>query len=236
MTDSELDDALSRLTQPLTVGARLGILQDVAEYWNGPISGEDGIPEKELQYVAAPLPLRWWYLLAGRRPEFIGYQNHLCPPEKLKASDDGRVSFYWENQGVYEWATLIDGDDPPVWGRFNHVSTWTDEGLSLSEFLIGACLLEGIFHAPFGASAGTADEKARKGMLAPLREMGTSPWHWPGYPSRFYHGKGAFAFVAPYDPTEEQVYSIWIGARNREALAFLRDMDYEWDYESGIES
>jgi hypothetical protein len=31
---------------------------------------------------------------------------------------NGRLFFYVENQGVYQWSTLSAGDDPPVFGRY----------------------------------------------------------------------------------------------------------------------
>ena len=51
-------------------------------------------------------------------------QNHLFVPRDQQRKHgqitvkDGRIYFYCENQGVYQWSTLPHGDDPPVFGRY----------------------------------------------------------------------------------------------------------------------
>ena len=49
-----LDLALDRLRHPTTVYDRLGVLQELVNFWHGPIRPEDGMSEAEI----AGVPLR----------------------------------------------------------------------------------------------------------------------------------------------------------------------------------
>ena len=69
------------------------------------------------------------------------------------------VLFLSENQGGYGWATLPEGDDPPVWGSVDcGQEPWVEYGVSLSEFLIQACLFEAVNAAAYSASARLDDQ------------------------------------------------------------------------------
>src|SRR5205085_714636 len=94
-----------------------------------------------------PGPLRWWYRRGGLRPGVLDGQNSLIGPDRLEVEADGKMTFYAENQGIYIWATLPEGDDPPVWGQFQGFEPWAEEEVTLSGFLIQACLFEAILHA-----------------------------------------------------------------------------------------
>ena len=56
---------------------------------------------------------------------------------------DGRLHFYAENQGVYQWSTLPHGEDPPVFGRYGGRGRWGQEDITLTEHLILMCLIRG---------------------------------------------------------------------------------------------
>jgi hypothetical protein len=228
-----LDVALATLGQPLTVDDRLAILRQLAEYWHGPISPLDGLPDTDMQGRTLPSPLRWWYKLAGRRREVFCKSNRLLDPSGLMVVQEGLTVFYIENQGVYLWATSLEGDDPPVWGRFNEQDVrWVQEGMTLSEFLIQACLLEGLMQAPCAAAAGWLADDVLERVIAPLRSLPLSPWHWPAYPSRFFVGGGAFVFACPNGEFEGRAgYSVWVGAKTEHSLAYLREVvDESWEY------
>lgn len=128
-----VERALDRLRRPTTVHDRLDVLQQLVEYWHGPISPDDGISDAEIGGVALPLPLRWWYRWAGKRTEVMSGQNFLFVPRddryrcRTLAAIDGRLHFQVENQGVYQWATLPVGDDPPVFGRYQCHGRWARE-------------------------------------------------------------------------------------------------------------
>ena len=117
---ASLDIAFDLLRRPTTVNDRLGILQHLVNFWHGPIRPEDGMSDAEVAGVSLPLPLRWWYRWAGKRAEVMSGQNHLFVPCDLARKygqltvKGGRLYFYAENQGVYQWSTLPHGDDPPV--------------------------------------------------------------------------------------------------------------------------
>jgi hypothetical protein len=229
-----LDHALHNLDQTKSVHERLTALRELAEYWHGPIGGGEGYAEQQLQGKPIPFPLRWWFQIAGHNDTILSGQNDLLSPGQLTLDQDGRLLFYVENQGVYLWSTILDGDDPPVWGKFNESSKpWTEEGMSLSEFLIGVCLFESIIKAPFGASAACAEQAIVNEISGELTPLPLAPWHWQGYPSRFYAKSGAFMFVCPNgDKHGNPAYSIWIAAKTEQPLAFLKPIvnDQTWEY------
>jgi hypothetical protein len=66
-----VDQALDRLRQPTTVQDRLDVLQQLVNFWHGPIRPEDGMSEMELGSVPLPLPLRFWYRWAGKRADVM---------------------------------------------------------------------------------------------------------------------------------------------------------------------
>ncbi len=226
-----VDGALDRLRQPMDVEGRLGVLREVVTYWHGLIRPEDGIPEAELEGLAIPYPLRWWYRWAGRRRKIISGQNILLQPNELRVRDDLLV-FYGENQWCYEWATLFEGDDPPVFGRAETTEPWEPEGITLSEHLILACLFEGIMcHSPYGASASWLNENILNGIIEHIPPISLGPWHWLG-PARFYARGGAFMYTMPNGEMDgRQGYSVWLGAKTEHPLQFLKPyLDDTWEY------
>jgi hypothetical protein len=228
-----LDVALACLSRPSSVHDRLALLGHLAEYWHGPLRPEDGLPAAELEGRLLPLPLRWWYERAGRRREVICWQNRLLDPADLETDASGLAVFYVENQGVYHWATRLEGEDPPIWGRFNEADApWTEEGMKLSEFLIQACLLEGLWQAPYGASIAWANEATLARVLQPLRPLPIAPWRWPAAPTRLYAGGGVFALACPNGEWQGvQGFSLWVGAKREHPLAYLREIvDERWEW------
>jgi hypothetical protein len=141
--------------------------------------------------------------------------------------------FYVENQGVYVWSTLPEGEDPPVWGRFNEPGEpWTEEGMTLSEFLIQACLFEAVMSAPHGAATGWVNEPTLTRIVTPLPRLPLAPWHWPVYPTYFHAGGGAFVFSCPSGDAEgvDRTYSVWVAAKTPQPLGYLREIvDDTWD-------
>src|SRR5262249_12896422 len=168
-----LDHALDRLRQPTSVHDRLAILQNLIEFWHGPIRPEDGMTDAEMTSLPLPLPLRWWYRFAGKRAEIMSGQNILFVPRDFQNRHrmlqivNDRLLFYVENQGVYQWSTLQHGDDSPVFGRFEGRGRWAKEQVTLSEHLILMCLFEAVMcHANYGASAAWLDEDQLGAMVA----------------------------------------------------------------------
>jgi len=230
----DLDQALHGLAQTQCVHERLAILRRLADYWHGPIGAGEGFPEEELRGRTMPYPLRCWYQQAGRHESIMSGQNKFFGPDELELDQEGRLLFYVENQGVYLWCTTMDGDDPPVWGKFNEAGIpWTEEGMKLSEFLIGACMFQAIMDAPFGASVAWAEESTLNKITVELAPLPIAPWKWPNYPSRFFARNGVFMFVSPNDDNQgNKAFSIWIGSKTEHPLAFLRPIidTNTWEY------
>jgi hypothetical protein len=235
---NSLDSALSNMGDNSDLQTRLSLLKMLAEHFHGPINPSDGIGEEELNQWSLPKPLRWWFQLAGRRSEILSHQNHLlCPdkekPEYLRVAEGERLLFYSENQGVYHWSTACEGNDPPVWGRFNEQGEpWTEEGMPLSAFLIGICIFEAIMQAPHGASVSWIDQEGLNRLTGNLPELRLVPWRWPAFPTRFYYHQGAFMMSSPNDNSEgKKQFSVWIGAKTADPVSFLKDfVDDTWEH------
>lgn len=117
---ARLDRALALLREPTTLEDRLHVLQQLVEFWHGPICPQDGMTDAQLTGMSLPWSLQWWYRWAGKRKKIMSGQNRLmCPGEKMLTVKDGNLRFYVENQFVYQWSTLPHGMDPPVFGRYN---------------------------------------------------------------------------------------------------------------------
>lgn len=242
-----LDQTLDRLRHPTTVYERLRVLEELVNYWHGPIRPEDGMSDDEIGGVKLPLPLRWWYRWAGKRKDVMSGQNFLFVPRdynhkyRILAVVAGRLHFYVENQGVCQWATLPDGDDPPVFGRYEYRGRWAQEGVTLSEHLILACLFEAVMcHANYAASVARLEEDKLAAIARHIPPLAIPPWRWPGM--RFFAAQGAFMWAAengrgkPYGKNrfrsgEKKYYSVHIGAKTEAPLQPLRPLiDNQWEY------
>jgi hypothetical protein len=143
-----IDAVLDRLRDQTSSAERMEVLQRLVEYWYGPIRPNDGFTDAELEGIRMPASLRNWYRWAGKRSEIMSGQNFLLMPKSDKTHqglyvNDDRLVFYHENQYVYQWATLDDGDDPKVFGRYQDTDPWEQEEITVSEHLILACIFEG---------------------------------------------------------------------------------------------
>jgi hypothetical protein len=231
--NESIDATLDRLKGPTTADDRFRVLQELVEYWHGPVSAADGMAGPELSGHRLPAPLLRWYRWAGHRRNILDRQNHLLAPSDLETSD-GLLLFYVENQSVYQWATELTGEDPPVFGRYNRGDPWEPEGITLTEHLILACLFEAVMcHAGFGASAAWIEEGELNRIAETMPPIAVGPWRWLG-PTRCYARRGAFMFASPNGVSEgRQGYSVWIGAKTRDPLQFLEGhVDDRWDFVS----
>jgi hypothetical protein len=235
-SEARVDRTLALLKDSTASETRFTVLQEVVRYWHGPIKDEDGLTGDELKGLPLPEPLLKWYRWAGRRSEIMSGQNFLFSPRerqydfrKLRLDGD-RLLFQIENQGVYEWATLPEGEDPPVFGRYNGES-WEREAVSLSEHLILTCLFEAILcHAPYAASNAWIKPDQLNAITESLELVAIPPWRWPGA-TRFYAGRGAFLCASDCKIRGAAGSSIWIGAKNRDSLRSLSEhVDQTWGH------
>jgi hypothetical protein len=231
----QVDQALAQLESAATPKARFEILQQLVSYWHGPISPSDGFSEAELKDLLLPGPLRSWYRWAGRRTEIMSGQNWFCSPHPPQPYLDlivreGYLLFQRENQGVYEWATLAEGEDPPVFGRYSDES-WEKEKLTLSEHLILNCLFEAIMcHATYSASTAWIEHEQLTPILKHFSPLAIPAWRWPA-DTCFYFGGGAFMSVASHSAEKQTGWSIWVGAKHQNALEFLHAyVNDTWDH------
>lgn len=215
---------------------RLAILQQLIEFWHGPIRPEDGMNDADMTSQPLPLPLRWWYRFAGKRAEIMSGQNILFVPRdfqhryRMLQVVNGRLFFYVENQGVYQWSTLPHGDDPPVFGRYEGRGRWAKEGVTLSKHLILMCLFEAVMcHATYEASVSWLPEHKLREIIHNIPPLAVGPWRWTD--TTFFARGGAFMCTARYPAADRtKAYSVWIGAKTREPLQFLKPLvDDRWE-------
>jgi hypothetical protein len=225
-----VDAALARLHPPTNLEERLWVLRQLVGYWHGPIRPEDGFDERELGGQAIPYPLRWWYGWAGRRSTIMRVQNSLLDPDELRVLD-GRLEFYVESQYCYQWGTLLEGDDPPVFGRSETRDPWEPEGITLSEHLILACLFEVILcHSPYGAWTAWLEEDRFARIVEHLPPIAINPGRWAGS-MRFYAKGGAFMHAGAFEIDGKRGYSVRIGAKTEHPLQNLKPyIDEDWEY------
>jgi hypothetical protein len=176
-----------------------------------------------------PPPLQLFYEDAGRWPDLIVQNRLVDPPER----HGPRLLFYVENQGVCSWSTGIGVDDPPVWADHDGEKAMEDE--PLSRFLITVAILEAVLGAPAAASVSSLQRDRFSACLGPLRQLPFSPWR--GFPegTTFYASDDLLAvsaFNGP-EPQPDELLSIWVGARDPEALQALDPLiDEIWEYDS----
>jgi hypothetical protein len=230
---ASVDLALDRLRHPTTVHDRLRVLERLVNYWHGPIRPEDGMIDADIGGFPLPMPLEWWYRWAGRRAEVLSRQNWLFIPHDWLQErgqlilDQGRLIFYAENQGVYQWSTLPAGEDPPVFGRYEEKEQWAQEKVTLSEHLILACLFEAVIsHAKYKATAAWLDPRELAQLIQIIPPVAVGPWRWVD--SYFFARQGAF-MCACANGTEH--YSVWVAAKTEHPLQFLKPfLNDRWDY------
>lgn len=173
--------------------------------------------------------------MTGKRKEVIDRNNSIVlvePKEPLDVDADNKVIIFVENQGVYHWATVPEGQDPPVWGRLNEPGLqWTQVSDTLSEFLIGCTLYGFVMGAPYGGTASWVPQDVVDRIARVLPPLPIRPWAWPGDSSRFYGSRGAFMFVSPNGESDGVMgYSLWLGSKTAESVAFFKNIvDDAWE-------
>jgi hypothetical protein len=152
--------------------------------WYGPRTLEAALPEPGGS-TAMPAPLRRFYDLVRRWPDAIVQNVVLAPPElpDLRKEawaetriDDGKLTFYVENQGVCKWATSPEEvDEARVWIRGStlgrEMGTWEPEEPPLSAFLVELLVFEAVMGATHGASVAWLDRPTLARVVEPLHRL-----------------------------------------------------------------
>lgn len=106
--------------------------------------GEPDLPSRPMSEVVTgvrvPTRLRTWFNLTSQWSGDIVTSSG--PPDPLDLDvDNGKLIFWVDGQGSWEWSVAISGEDPPVFER-EVGSDWVPTRESLSEFLLHVTVLE----------------------------------------------------------------------------------------------
>jgi hypothetical protein len=93
--------------------------------------------------------------------------------------------------------------------------------------MILTCLFEAVPYAEYSA-AGRLQERKLAEIIKVIPPLAFGLWRWDEM--RFFAARGAFMIAYPSGPPEgRQEYGVWIGAKTREPLQFLRPyLDERW--------
>ncbi|QDV35567.1 hypothetical protein [Tautonia plasticadhaerens] len=168
-----MDSFRPRLQEARSAGARMDALCEFSEFWLGPRRSDYGESARALGVFSLQMPLKRLYEFAGRWPHrdhrgsiqytvpALSHQDSLMALHRLKRTEDRKIVFLQENQGVWDCRTLPEGDDPPVWCYGNqfdeHGNDFTGERVvceSLSRFLVTFVMQE----LTFGSRLYLSDE------------------------------------------------------------------------------
>ena len=163
----------------------LEILERFTCFWAYTLKNDEafGVSDERLARVEMPKPLRALYQFAGSLENIFSHQDHLVPFECLE-TDNGKLIFAWENQGVWSIATEMAGDDPNVYVKHDDDDEYELLDSSLARFIVTFCLHEMIFGA---ASLSSIDDFPSK--LESQKKIAIPIWldaKYPNGPLSFY--------------------------------------------------
>ena len=123
----------------------LEILERFTRFWAYTLKDDEayGVSDERLALVELPKPLRTLYRFAGSLENIFSHQDRLVPFECLQ-TDNGKLIFVWENQGVWSIATEMTGDDPNVYIKEDG-DDYELLDSSLARFIVTFCLHEMVF-------------------------------------------------------------------------------------------
>lgn len=183
--------------------------------WYGPADRPSTVPAGA---EALPPPLQAWYAAAGSYTRPVTFHNTVLAPDEVE-EDDGKLVFWLEQQGVYEWAT-DPGDDPRVYERQPiDGEPWHPSGVRLSEFLISVAVFEAVMGAEHTAHAAELTGDRRDALLAPMRAL---PMPGPTLGAQLYAGPGLLAFTGPHGDGE--LWWAYLAATDPERLEYARPL------------
>jgi hypothetical protein len=173
--------------------------------------------------AAAPPELVEWHKIAARWNSLLTPHNYAIPLPEL-TEEDGKIFFWVENQGVWEWAFDPDDKDHAVYERppSDEPGPWLPTGESLTHFLIHATMTE----AALGAPAGKTADNVELRLLAVQPGTTVLPfpaWNWPTPGTRLLTGQNWLALAHPSNHTSI-TYDITLAARAIEDLDWADKM------------
>ena len=181
-----------------------------------------GYDRSALEGVSIPRVLHRYYELAGR---LSTWNLHLVPPDELTV-ENGRVRFVIEEQGVYSFMTLPEGDDAPVWLVEDERAIELDE--PLSRFLYQYALFEAQGMASGAGGWGYVRRDDLPRLLAVLPRLPLAPWPHPSGEVTFHLGRELIGVVFE---TGEAAVELHATARSPDDLALLSGL-VAWDEDS----
>ncbi|HEU5057508.1 MAG TPA: hypothetical protein VFU21_13330 [Kofleriaceae bacterium] len=209
---------------PLVATDRVAAMRRFLEEWYGPLGATDGIAGARLAERGVPPPLRALHEAIGNRPDLLKGQNAFLSLDDLAPDEDGWLTFYVENQDCFR--ARVD----PRRGGDAEVFLWdlerepVREREPLSGYLLQAVLFEAMWRAPWSASC-IASDAERAAVIAPLERVPLAPWRWPGDPCELFVGPVLIAMIS----RNGSDWYVVVGARSRQALRYLRDIDAGWE-------
>ncbi|WP_157437857.1 hypothetical protein [Actinoplanes subtropicus] len=205
-------------------------------WWYGQPDCEDPTPMGSGHRT--PRPLGEWFEVTSRWSRPVARQNRVLDAESAW-TEDGKLVFWVENQGVWLWAVDPTGDDPEVYDRENTPGQpWQPTGVALSVFLVHVAVFEAIMGAQAGASAAWITSQRLDQVLSPLSPIPGAAWRWPCPMHQLYAGDGLLAMAGPNygagETADTAAYrEVFIAGRNLSAVSYLAKIDgVDWDWAS----
>ncbi|WP_090054057.1 hypothetical protein [Lentzea fradiae] len=167
----------------------------------------------------APLPdrLRAWFALTSRwSAEVVAVSGPVDPSELVEEA--GKLVFWVDGQGSWEWGVPLSGDDPPVFGR--EVGTdWAPVEESLSEFLLHVTVLESAIGSPHQCCAHGVPAARLNEMISDVPALPLPASPCPSMDARIFVGPDTLVqvseSVSDLTPSQERTFDVTVSAAGR---------------------
>jgi hypothetical protein len=180
--------------------------------------------------------LNAWHEMAAQWKVSVANQNQVLNTDAIW-TEGGKVVFYVENQGVWLWAAGTQVP-PHIYERENvDQGEWTPTGESLAQFFLHMAWFEAVMGAPVASTLIDVTAEQLEAVSSRYSNLECRPWRFPGPAHQLWHRPGSLllscANQQPDTPiTEASTFSVFIGAQDPSGLAFLSEVDVDWDYRS----
>jgi hypothetical protein len=201
--------------------------------WYGPPSSP---PAREApEFGDLPRSIRRWHQFEQAWGFPLSLQNRIATEDSTSV-DHGKRVIAIENQAVWLWG--VDPTEPTttVYERENdRDEPWTPIAENVDDFLLHFAMVEAVLGAPVGATIIDATVRQRDEVLTGFSRVQVATWRWPGPEHALWQRPSAMALSCANARPDEQIgddatYSVFIGARQPDPLAFLGDLPVPWDH------